>query len=334
MTGRTPVVVVTGFLGSGKTTLLNALLRRRAARAGDAGGKLAVIVNELGEVGVDGDLLAGGGARQIELPGGCVCCVLGDDLAATVLELIRDQPGLVAIVLETTGVAEPLPIAWAFERAPLLAAARLAAIVTLVDATTFAASRPISPAVDEQVRHADVLVITKAELADPAAVEAEARRLAPAAPVVRGSTAEVAAWLDGVLADLDVLPERERAHVDDHDHHDDHDHAHDGHVVDSVWVPVRDTVDVEELEDQLAALPGRYIRIKGIVRGVDGRGGDEVARWYAVHRVGLRVSSEPAAVSGPVEGRLVALGSGVDRAPLTACIEAAVLSSFDDEADR
>jgi hypothetical protein len=101
-----------------------------------------------------------------------------------------------------------------------------------------------------------------------------------------------------------------------------------------VWVPVRGQVDVEELEDQLAALPGSYIRIKGIVHGVDGRGGDDSPRWYAIHRVGLRVSSEPAVVSGAVDARIVALGPAVDRARLAACIDAAVLSSSDDEADR
>jgi G3E family GTPase len=328
MSARVPVIVVTGFLGSGKTTLLNRLLARRAHR--DAAGKIALIVNELGLVGVDGDLLAGA-ARQVELPGGCVCCVLGEELERTVIDLIESQPALDAIVLETTGVAEPLPIAWAFGRAPLDGAARLAVIVTLVDATVFAASRPVSPAVDEQVRHADVVVITKAELVDAsatAAVEAMVRELAPHAPIVRGTTDEAAAWLEGVISDVDVYA---RAHDGAHVH--DHPHA-DGHVLDSVWVPAPALVDVEELEDHLAALPGHYLRIKGIVRGVDGRGGDPAPRWYAVHRVGLRVSSEPVDLSTPGEGRIVGLGRGVERGPLAASIEAAVLSSRNDEVDR
>jgi G3E family GTPase len=326
--GRVPVIVVTGFLGSGKTTLLNRLLARRAAR--DASGKVALIVNELGEVGVDGDLLAGG-ARQVELPGGCVCCVLGDELDKTVIDLIDSQPGLDAIVLETTGVAEPLPIAWAFGRAPLDRAARLAVIVTLVDATELRSSRPVSPAVDEQIRHADVAVVTKAELAGPeatAAVDAVVRELAPHAPIVRGTTDEAAAWLESVIGDVD-----EYEHEHDHDH--DHDHVHPvGHRVDSVWVPAPATLDLEELEDHLAALPGHYIRIKGIVRAADGRGGDPTPRWYAVHRVGLRVSSEPVSTPADARGRIVGLGPGVERPPLAACIAAAVLSSSDDGVDR
>ena len=82
-------MLVTGFLGAGKTTLVNRLLARRAERG--AGGKLGVIVNELGEVGIDGALLEGG-ARQVELAGGCVCCVLGDDLDRTLLDLVAAIP--------------------------------------------------------------------------------------------------------------------------------------------------------------------------------------------------------------------------------------------------
>jgi G3E family GTPase len=166
-----PLVLVTGFLGAGKTTLINQLLARRKAR--HAPGKLGVIVNELGAVGVDAALLGGETARQIELPGGCVCCVLGDTLDTTLLELVAQYPSLEAIVLETTGVAEPLPIAWAIARAPVAHKVRLAAVVTLVDATNFLASRPVSASVDAQVAYADVLLVTKAELAvDPTAPRA------------------------------------------------------------------------------------------------------------------------------------------------------------------
>ena len=99
-----------------------------------------------------------------------------------------------------------------------------------------------------------------------------------------------------------------------------------------MWVPIDRVLDLEELEDQLAALPGSYIRIKGIARAVDGRIGQTAPRWVAFHRVGLRVSSEP--IAGGSEGRVVGLGPGVERGPLAACIEAAVLSSSDGGSDR
>ncbi|HEU0028988.1 MAG TPA: GTP-binding protein [Kofleriaceae bacterium] len=328
-----PLILLTGFLGSGKTTLVNRLLARRAAR-GDTGGKLGIIVNELGEVDIDGALLAagpGGTARQINLPGGCVCCVLGDDLDRTLLELVDANPGLEAIVLETTGVAEPLPIAWAIAREPVNARVRLAAVVTLVDATNFRRSRGVTGAVDAQVAYADVLLVTKAELAaadEVRAVESEIRTLASRALVRLGSTDDHADWLEAALADPPLdRPDRPDPSGHVHDEHCRHLDNH-AHGIDSVWVPATAVVDLEELEDQLGDLPSNYVRIKGIVRGVDGRVGQTEPRWYVVHRVGLRVSSEPVDALAPTDaqqGRMVGLGVAVDRGPLTACLEAAAI---------
>lgn len=330
-----PIVVLTGFLGSGKTTLLNALMARRRARA--ARGRIALVVNELGEVGIDGSLLPGESTRQVELAGGCVCCVLNDDLDRAILELIASNQaagGLDAIVIETTGVAEPLPIVWALERQPLAAAVRLAAVVTLVDATGFVASRPLSVAVDEQVLHGDVLVLTKAGLAGPEAepARAAAAALQPRAPWIQGDTAAVAAWLDDLLADPPVRAEAHAGH--DHDHAG-HDHAHaigQAHGITSVWTPIEGVLDLEDLLDGLEALPASYIRIKGIARAVDGRTGSDGVGFVAFHRVGLRVSSEP--LTGPAPTRAVALGAGVEVGPLRACIDAAVISSAEGHGDH
>ncbi len=327
-----PLVVLTGFLGAGKTTLVNALLASRAARGATAG-KLGIIVNELGAVGIDGALLGGDTTRQIELPGGCVCCVLGPELDQTLLDLVHGNSALEAIVLETTGVAEPLPIAWAVRREPVASQVRLAAVVTLVDATNFRASRGVSVSVDSQVAYADVLLVTKAEIAgetETAAAIAAAQDLAPKALVRIGTTAEHEAWLEQVLADPALEAPKQVGEPSGHDHAG-HDHA-DGHCrppdssahgVDSTFVEVGAPVDVEELEDQLAELPSNYLRIKGIVQGHDGR-------WTAVHRVGLRVSSEPF-TREPDEmlgkhGRLVALGTGITREKLAQTLSAAYVT--------
>ncbi len=331
-----PVVVLTGFLGAGKTTLLNALLVRRGERG--ARGRVALVVNELGEVGIDGSLLPADQARQVELPGGCVCCVLNEDLDRSMIELVDDNATrgtpLDAIVIETTGVAEPLPIVWAMEREPLARVARLAAVVTLVDATGFVAARGLSPAVDAQVEHADVLVLTKAELASTAETDAArraARELAPIAPWVEGTTATVAAWLDELLEDPDArrapgAGDREGDHADDG--HAGHAHGPgSAHGIDSVWVEITALLDLEELIDALEELPANYIRVKGIARVVDGRTGSGQPHFAAFHRVGLRVSTEPLSWAAPT--RAVALGAGVSAEALRACIERAVLSSHD-----
>jgi G3E family GTPase len=246
-----------------------------------------------------------------------VCCVLGDDLDRTLLDMIEANP-LDAIILETTGVAEPLPIAWALAREPVCERVRLAAVVTLVDATNFMSSRGVSASVDSQVANADVVLVTKSEIASDrdtdAAVDA-IRELAPRALIRRGTTEDHASWLEGVLADppLDRASPTTPAHVhDEHCRHPDNECGPAAHGIDSVWVPVPGVVDLEELEDQLAELPDKYVRIKGIVRAIDGRHGVSGPRWTAIHRVGLRVSSEPVPAPDFEEGRLVALGPAVD----------------------
>jgi G3E family GTPase len=326
---RVPLVVVTGFLGAGKTTLVNRLLANRAAR-GRTTGKLGVIVNELGEVGIDGALLGSEATKQVELPGGCVCCVLGPELDRTLLELVRTNPDLEAIVLETTGVAEPLPIAWAVRREPVEQHVRLAAVVTLLDAANFRASQSVSVSVNSQVAYADVLLVTKAAITDAAETDAAiaaAQALAPRAIVRRGSTEAHAEWLEQVLADP-AIERVEGEHFAASHGHDPH-HVHDetcrdadshAHGVDSTYLDVEAPVDVEELEDQLAELPPNYVRIKGIVRGADGT-------WSVVHRVGVRVSSEPFERKPDVmlgeNGRIVALGTNLSSEKLAECVRPA-----------
>jgi G3E family GTPase len=330
-TRRIPVLVLTGFLGSGKTTLLNRLMQARPA----APGKLAIIVNELGEVGIDGDLLPRGMTRQIELPGGCICCVLNEELDTTVLELLDGTPDIDMIVIETTGIAEPMPICWSLEREPLSERVRLTAVLTVVDVTNFEQSRGLSPGVDAQIQYADILVASKTDLLDggevPAALLTTLRGLNPDAPVITGPVDEVVAMLWRLVTDPEPVvtsAARRSAIAHDHDHGehgDEHTVLRSVHGFETIWLPIEGVLDFEELAAQLEELPGNWVRIKGIARVIDQSTGDATARWVAFHRVGTRVSCEP--LAAPASPRVVALGKQLDRTRLAACLDASVIPS-------
>jgi G3E family GTPase len=332
-TRRIPVLVLTGFLGSGKTTLLNRLMQARPASRG----KLAIIVNELGEVGIDGDLLPQGMTRQVELPGGCICCVLNEELDTTVLELLDGTPDIDMIVIETTGIAEPMPICWSLEREPLSGRARLSAVLTVVDVTNFEQSRGLSPGVDAQIEYADLLAASKTDLLAggnvPEALLTTLRTLNPDAPRITGTADEVVAVLWRLVTDPEpIATSAARRAASDHDHdHLTEGHAHESSVLRSVhgfetiWLPIEGILDFEELAAQLEELPGNWVRIKGIARVIDESTGDAAPRWVAFHRVGTRVSCEP--LAAPSSPRVVALGKELDRTRLAACLDASVIRS-------
>ncbi len=318
-----PILLLTGFLGSGKTTLLNRLLEERptTGELAESAGQLALIVNEFGDVGIDGDLLPDKMTRQIEIKGGCICCRLDGDLEKTLLELIAGQPNLSAIIIETTGIAEPLPISWTLAQGELATQVRLAAVITVVDALEHEKHRPLSPSVDAQVEYADILVITKMDLAGAeqvAAVEAVLRETNEVAPVLAGNTADLVSQLWHTLDDPSETSSSLKAAKERGDGQSDG-----GHHFHSVSLPIVETLDFELLSEELEELAPSYIRIKGIARVVDGSSGSEEPRMIVFHRVGARVSAEPA--RDDLDCRLVAIGPHIDAAELKACIDASVL---------
>ncbi|HKE20410.1 MAG TPA: GTP-binding protein [Kofleriaceae bacterium] len=346
-----PVVLLTGFLGSGKTTLLNQLLAERRA-PGALGGKLAVLVNELGSVGIDASLLPAGAARQVELAGGCICCTLDENLAQSLTDLLDAEPAIAWVIIETTGIAEPLPIIWTLTGEALSQRVRLAAVVTVVDALEHERHRPLAPAVDAQVEHADILVVSKGDALPPERAGAglqqlqnELRRRNPSAAVVAGaSPASSARLLWQLLSDAQADTALARSGLAHSQHietssltprggvaaHHAPSHGPVGeptHGFDSVSVMIEGTLDFEELTTQLEALPAEYVRIKGICRAVDPQTGSREPALIAFHRVGARVSAEPLAEQAAREpiARAVALGFGVDADRLAACLRAAMV---------
>ncbi len=183
---RIPVSIVTGFLGSGKTTLISALLRQ-PSMAGTA-----VIVNEFGEVGIDDAVFADaiGGDSVALLANGCLCCTAGNDLARTVWGLVRRDPAPNRIVVETTGLADPLPILHRLMGDPRLRlSTRLDAVVTTVDAPHGLDMLLRQPVAERQAAVADRCVITKGDIASASTVEAIRGRLAALNP---GASVQVA----------------------------------------------------------------------------------------------------------------------------------------------
>ena len=228
---KIPVTVLTGYLGAGKTTLLNRILSE------PHGKKYAVIVNEFGEIGIDNDLVVGADEEVFEMNNGCICCTVRGDLIRIIDGLMRRKGKFDAIIVETTGLADPAPVAQTFFVDDAIGAkTKLDAVVTVADAKWLKDRLRDAPEAKNQIAFADVILINKTDLvadADLREVEARIRGLNPYATVHR--TQRCAVPLPEVLGrgafDLDRIIDIEPRFLerdDDHDHHHDHEHG-DGH---------------------------------------------------------------------------------------------------------
>nr|WP_176024580.1 GTP-binding protein [Brucella pseudintermedia] len=235
---RIPVTVLTGYLGSGKTTLLNRILTE------NHGKRYAVIVNEFGEIGIDNDLIVESDEEIYEMNNGCICCTVRGDLIRVVEGLMRRPGRFDAIIVETTGLADPVPVAQTFFMDDdVRAKTGLDAVVALVDAKHLPLRLKDSREAEDQIAFADVVLINKTDLVTPqelAAIEATVRAINPHAIIHRTERASIP--LDRVLDrgafDLKRVLDND-PHFLDHDHpdhvcgpdcdHDHHDHDHHHH---------------------------------------------------------------------------------------------------------
>ena len=233
---KIPVTVLTGYLGAGKTTLLNRILSE------PHGKKYAVIVNEFGEIGIDNDLVVGADEEVFEMNNGCVCCTVRGDLIRVIEGLMRRRAKFDAIIIETTGLADPAPVAQTFFVDEAVGKkTRLDAVVTVADAKWLRDRLRDAPEAKNQIAFADVILVNKTDLVSAAElreVEARIRGINPYAKLHRTVRSEIA--LGEVLGrnafDLDRILDIEPQFLeadDDHDHHRDHSHgdhgAHDHH---------------------------------------------------------------------------------------------------------
>ena len=341
-----PVTVLTGYLGAGKTTLLNRILSE------DHGQRYAVIVNEFGEIGIDNDLIVGADEEVFEMNNGCVCCTVRGDLIRVVSGLMKRKGRFDAIIVETTGLADPGPVAQTFfADEEVKAKAKLDSVTTVVDAKHILLRLSDSKEAAEQIAFADQIVLNKVELVSPEdlrMIEARIRRLNPLAPIHRATRSNVP--LTAILGrggfDLDRIltlePEflnpahGEHGHVHDehcdHDGHDHHGHDHHGHAhasdihdddIKGVSLRLDRAVDGTKvtawLNKVLADQGPDILRAKGIV---DVKGESKRLVFQAVH---MMLEGDLQRDWKPEEerySRMVFIGRNLDEAALKAGFEA------------
>ena len=219
---KIPVTVITGYLGSGKTTLLNHIL------TGQQGRKIAVIVNEFGEVGIDGQLIVRDDDEQlIEFNNGCLCCTVRGDLIETITKLQERAGELDAIIIETTGLADPAPVASTFfVSEEIRASTRLDSFVTVVDVVNLEKNLAQSVEAQEQVAFADIVLINKVDLASEEAVarvERTVRSLNPLATIHRTEQGviDLALILNSNAFQLEAKLQVDPEFLGDHEHEHD-----------------------------------------------------------------------------------------------------------------
>ena len=222
MVAKIPVTVLTGYLGAGKTTLLNRILTEEHGR------RYAVIVNEFGAIGIDNDLVVGADEEVFEMNNGCICCTVRGDLIRIIEGLMKRRGKFDAIIVETTGLADPAPVAQTFfVDEDVGSRARLDAVVTVADAKWLSERLKDAPEAKNQIAFADVILLNKTDLVDEAGlkdVEGRIRAINPSAVIHRtvNCNVPVADVLDRKAFDLDRIMEVEPDFLETghHHHHD------------------------------------------------------------------------------------------------------------------
>ncbi len=347
MARKIPATVITGFLGSGKTTLIRHLL----ANAG--GRRIALIINEFGDLGVDGEILKGCGDAActeddiMELSNGCICCTVAEDFIPTMQKLLERPEPPEHIIIETSGLALPQPLVNAFNWPEISTRVTVDGVVTVVDGRAAADGQfahdlaaveaqraaddtldhetPLSELFEDQLAAADMIVVNKTDLLSPAEAETLAARLAGGArPGVQVVQTSMGRLPTEVLLGIEARAESDMAnrHAPHHHHHDHDDHHHDHDDFESFAVVRGEIADPAAFAERLAEVIRAHsiLRLKGFA-AVSGK-----PMRLTLQAVGPRVDSyfdRPFTHDEPRETRLVVIGhTGLDRAAISAALQA------------
>ena len=268
-----PITILSGFLGAGKTSLLNHILH------GNHGLKVGVLVNDFGEINIDAELVAGASDNSVSLSNGCVCCSIRDDLVESTLQLLDGPDCPEYLILETSGVADPVAVTRTFLESELESRIEIDSILTVVDADNVdQLDGEYQDLAQNQVGIADIVILNKIDLADQARltqVKTWIQELVPSARVIDTTHGQVPLELIlGIgqfkierltnLSESDIhVHSTDESH--DHDHHD-HDHDHDHTLVFSTWSYSSDKPhSYKALRQAVESLPRTIYRAKGIV---------------------------------------------------------------------
>jgi len=328
-----PVTILTGFLGAGKTTLLNHIL------ANQEGVKTAVLVNEFGEIGIDNELIINHSDNTVELNNGCICCSINDELLQTIYKVLDRPEPLDYIVVETTGLADPMPVAMTFLGSDLRDLTRLDSIITVIDAENFSSEVLETQVGRAQVLYGDILLLNKTDLVSTdrlkevetqlATVKKDARLL----HCVKGEVPLPLLLSVGLFESDRIVEEQNNNHSHDHGHkhHDHKEHDHKNH--DHSNSNEENKADIEGftslsyssikplglrkfqnfLDNQL---PAEVFRAKGILWF------NESERRHVFHLAGKRFSIDDTDWVGERSNQIVLIGRNINHKKLLLQLQA------------
>ncbi len=314
-----PVTIITGFLGSGKTTLLNHILTNQQ------GIKTAVLVNEFGELGIDNELIVTSDDSMVQLSNGCICCTINDDLVDAVYRILEQPEKIDYLVVETTGLADPLPVALTFLGTELREMTRLDSIVTVVDCANFSLDLFNSQAAQSQITYGDIILLNKTDLVEKTAVddlEYRICKMKEGARILRTENAEIPLplILSVGLFESDQYFKATHSHDHDHDHHDHDHHDHSNHLENDGFTSVSFQSDrsfsirkFQYFLDNL--LPTNVFRAKGILWF------ETSPHRHIFHLSGKRYSINDTSWKNQPKNQLVLIGQGLEHDKLLQQLE-------------